>query len=174
MLDKNKTKYIEVRKSKGGSTYKVYHFECSECGIDIKAQQNQLERHSGKCGSCSQKKIPYMFIYNELKNHRKKDVEFTLTFDDLLSFINNPKCHYCDTDLIYHKHSRTEGIPNTRAHQLDRKDNNKGYTFENVVPCCWECNRLKSDRFTYNEFLLLSPILKKIMEIRNDKNRSEV
>ena len=174
MLDKNKAKYIEVRKSKGGSTYKVYHFECISCGVDIKAQQNQLQRHSGKCGSCSQKKTPYMFIYNELKNHRRKDVEFTLTFDEFLNLISNPECKYCGVKLEYHEHSRTNGIHNTRAHQLDRKDNSKGYTFDNVVPCCWECNRLKSDRFTYDEFLLLSPILKEIIKLRNDKNRSTI
>ncbi len=34
------------------------------------------------------------------------------------------------------------------------------------VLCCWECNRLKSDRFTYEEFLRLSPILKEIIQDR--------
>lgn len=166
MLDKNKAKYIETRRSKSGSTYKVFHFECSECNIDIKAQQNQLGRHSGKCASCSHKGIPYYFIYNELKNHRNNNVEFKLTFEEFLIVINKPECHYCENILIYNKHSRNEGVSLTRAHQLDRKDNNKGYIFDNLVPCCWECNRLKSNRFTYDEFMLLSPIMKNIMKNR--------
>ena len=37
-----------------------------------------------------------------------------------------------------------------------------GYTVENAVPCCWNCNRMKSDIYTYDEFLLLSTILKEI------------
>jgi hypothetical protein len=174
MLDKNKSKYIEIRKSKSGSTYKVFHFNCSECGNDIKAQSNQLLRHSGKCMNCSHKGIPYLHIYNELKNHGNKNVNFTLTFDEFLEIIKLSKCHYCNTELNYNKHSRVNGIATSRAYQLDRKNNLEGYTLNNVVTCCWECNRLKSDRFTYDEFLLLSPILKQIMINRNnDKNRSK-
>ena len=48
-----------------------------------------------------------------------------------------------------------------------RKDNDIGYVKNNLVVCCWECNRLKSDRFTYKEFIKLSPILKEIMQNRN-------
>lgn len=169
MLERSKTKFIETRKSKSGSTYKVFHFDCSECGVDIKAQTNQLLRHSGKCCSCSQKGIPYLHIYNELKNHGNKNVEFTLTFDELLETIKISECHYCNNELNYNKHSRVNGIPSSRAYQLDRKNNLKGYTISNVVPCCWECNRLKSDRFTYDEFLLISPILKQIMIDRKNE-----
>ncbi len=175
MLDKNKTNYTEVRKSKGGSTYKVYHFKCSECEVDIKAQQSKLKKHSGKCGSCSQKGIPYLHIYNELKNHGNKNVEFELSFDEFLETIKISECHYCNVELIYNKHSKDKGVCNSRAYQLDRKNNLKGYTLDNIVPCCWECNRLKSDRFTYDEFLLISPSLKQVINNRkNDKNRSTI
>lgn len=29
---------------------------------------------------------------------------------------------------------------------LDRLDSSKGHTLDNVVPCCWNCNRMKSNR----------------------------
>lgn len=166
MLYKENSHKIIIKKTKTNSSYKVYYFNCEVCNTEICAQVNQLKRHSGKCRSCSQHGKPYEFIYNELKNHRNKDVEFTLTLDEFLEIIKNNNCHYCDKELIYHEHSKNKGVINTRAHQLDRKNNLKGYTLENVVPCCWTCNRLKSDAFTYEEFLLLKPILTKIQKER--------
>ena len=41
------------------------------------------------------------------------------------------KCYYCETDQS--------------EMTLDRKDSNDGYTKNNVVPCCWRCNTIKSD-----------------------------
>lgn len=34
---------------------------------------------------------------------------------------------------------------------IDRIDNNKGYTIDNVVPCCKMCNQAKND-YTLQEF----------------------
>lgn len=60
----------------------------------------------------------------------KRNMEFGLSFDEFKSFWNKP-CHYCD--------ERIESIG------LDRVDNSIGYKKENVVPCCWDCNRLKGN-----------------------------
>jgi len=35
---------------------------------------------------------------------------------------------------------------------IDRKDSRKAYSPDNMVPCCWNCNRLKNDFFTHEEF----------------------
>lgn len=169
MLDKAKAKRVEVRKSNSGSTYKTYYFNCTDCEKEISSQLSQLRAHSGKCIRCVQLGQPYMFIYNELKNHRNRSVEFNLTYQDLLAIIEKPVCSYCECDLVYYKHSKEWSIANTRAHQLDRKDNSQGYTMDNVVPCCWTCNRLKSNVFTYEEFMLLAPILKQI-RLNKEKN----
>jgi len=150
------------------SSYYVYYFYC-ECGKEIKSQSTQFKRHSGKCQRCCQLGEPYKFIYNELKNHRNKKVPFSLTFEELKEIIKNPFCHYCNIELNYNKHSRDWGKQLSRAFQLDRKDNKKGYYKENVVTCCWTCNRLKSDAFTYEEFMKLSPILKEIQKVRYEK-----
>ena len=166
MLNKDDALEIITKKSKSGSTYKTYIFNC-DCGRKVKSQSSQLKTHSGKCRRCTQLGKPYMYIYNELMNHRNSKVGFTLTYDELVYIIENNKgCNYCGSNLDYKKHSKEWGKDNSRAHHLDRKDNKLGYTFTNVVTCCWECNRLKSDRFTYEEFMLLSPILKKIMNER--------
>ena len=168
MLYKENAKKVIKKKGKTNSSYSVWVFECSECGGEIHAQSHSLKTHSGKCMRCGHLGKPYMFIYNELKNHRNSKVNFELKYEDLVEIIeNNNSCHYCGTSLTYNKHSRYWGENNSRAHQLDRKNNNIGYTKENVVPCCWECNRLKSNRFTYEEFIKLSPVLKEIMSGRN-------
>jgi len=36
---------------------------------------------------------------------------------------------------------------------IDRKNNNKGYTLNNITLCCLRCNFIKSDFFTYKEML---------------------
>lgn len=144
----------------------VYIFKCTDCSKELRIQISGLKKHSCKCRSCSQKGQPYANIYNELKNHRNRKVEFSITFDEFLKIIAKAECEYCAEKLIYNKHSKNWGKDLTRAHQLDRKDNLKGYTYDNVVCCCWDCNRLKSDRYTYEEFLLFSEALKKIRKQR--------
>jgi 5-methylcytosine-specific restriction endonuclease McrA len=151
----------------------TYTFKCSNCDNNIKCQQSHLKTHSGKCRSCVQKKKPYEHIYNELKYRclNRTNIEFTISFEYFINLIKNNKCHYCNSKLIFSKYTRDKDKQYTsRAHQLDRKDSNNGYVEDNLVTCCWECNRLKSNRFSYNEFMQLSPILIKIMENRNCTN----
>lgn len=167
-------KELAIRKEKiikGKNRYYYFIFECLGCKKEIKIQSSAIKTHSGKCMRCSQLKEPYRYIYNELKSHKKNDTEVNLTFEEFLMIIQNPECHYCGTPLKYEEYSRYWGKTNSRAHQLDRKDNNVGYTKDNLVTCCWECNRLKSDRFTYNEFIQLSPTIKKIMNERKERKK---
>jgi len=153
----------------GKNRYYNFIFECSGCGKELNVQSSSLKTHSGKCRRCSQIGEPYGHIYNELKSHKKFTVDVDITFDEFLDIVKNKECHYCGDEIEYYEHTRNWGKPNSRAHHLDRKNNNLGYTKDNVVTCCWECNRLKSDRFTYEEFIQLSPILKKIQNERRIK-----
>ena len=168
MVNKENSIRIEKTTTSKRPIY-VFIFECSKCKKEIRVQSSSFKTHSGMCRSCTQHGEDYMFIYQELKNHRNRKVGFALTFEEFLDIIKYNFCHYCDKELVYNKHSKDWGKELTRAHQLDRKDNTKGYLKDNVVTCCWTCNRLKSDAFTYEEFNLLSPILKIIT-----KNRYEV
>ncbi len=52
-------------------------------------------------------------------------------------------CHYCRGALPKY------GVG------LDRLDNSIGYTIENVVPCCGNCNKLRGERLTPQETLKL-------------------
>lgn len=79
-----------------------------------------------------------------LKGYKREDKkhnrgECTLTGDWIVEHIFNQPCHYC---------GRTDW------HELgcDRIDNNLPHTPDNVIPCCWECNR-KKGLTPYNEFM---------------------
>lgn len=56
-------------------------------------------------------------------------------------------CHYCRGEL------------NPTGCGLDRIDNFTGYTENNVVSCCKQCNIVKNCFFSYDEMMLLSPVL---------------
>jgi len=80
---------------------------------------------------------------------RKKDMEFKLTKEDVEKLINLD-CYYCgdspSNTHICHGHKITyQGI--------DRLDNTKGYTLDNVVSCCIVCNKMKK-ALSHDEFVL--------------------
>ncbi len=160
MLDKNKALLICVK-----NKIKTFMFKCIMCEDYIFPQSSHLKKHSGKCRKCAQKKKPYEHILNELIhtcNKRNKN-EVTINYDDFIELIKISKCHYCYKDLIFNPYTRDKNSNYvSRAYQLDRKNNNLGYTKENVVTCCWNCNRMKSDIYSYEDFIKLSPILKEI------------
>lgn len=80
--------------------------------------------------------------YSQYKSRAKyKGIEFKLSVEDF-NFITSMDCFYCKTD---------EDVIG-----IDRVDNSKGYIIGNIAPCCWTCNRAKSnmsrlDFFNYRE-----------------------
>jgi hypothetical protein len=58
----------------------------------------------------------------------QRNLNFSLTIEEFTTMWQLP-CTYCGDEID------TIG--------LDRVDNTKGYTIDNVVPCCTTCNRLK-------------------------------
>jgi 5-methylcytosine-specific restriction endonuclease McrA len=72
---------------------------------------------------------------------------------------NTAKRRQISFDLDFQFYSALAGLPcfyclgplPVFGHGVDRKDNSKGYTKENVVPCCQQCNALKRDVLTVQE-----------------------
>ena len=60
-----------------------------------------------------------------------RKLAFTLTEEDVKHIVTQP-CFYCNTFKC-----ETSGI--------DRVDSSIGYILENCVPCCFMCNRMKSN-----------------------------
>jgi len=73
-------------------------------------------------------------IWNHyVKGAKKRDINFTLKKNTFNELILNP-CFYCN----YIQEGEVNGI--------DRIDNNKGYTDDNVVTCCQTCNEAKGSQ----------------------------
>src|SRR3990167_8701685 len=64
--------------------------------------------------------------------------QFDLTLEQFIEIRKN-NCEYC------------EGPLSEYGSGLDRSDNSKGYTLNNVVPCCKQCNWIKGPYLTKNE-----------------------
>ena len=70
-------------------------------------------------------------------------------------------CSYCNTSIDAQTGSG-----------LDRIDCSRGYTLDNVIPCCGDCNRLRGDTFTVKETYIMVQALQKY---RNGiKNKQEL
>lgn len=73
-----------------------------------------------------------------IENAEKRGFEWSLSDEEAIALFRED-CHYCDS----------KGDP---LNGIDRKDNRKGYTEENTLPCCSWCNRAKGPR-SYEDFL---------------------
>lgn len=165
MLLKENALLVKEYCLKSGKKQKNYMFKCISCEDYIFPQSGHLKNHSGKCIKCAQKGRPYEHILNELIKtcNKRKKYNVTITYDEFIEIIKDSTCHYCNKKLIFNPHTRSSNSePVSRAYQLDRKNNNEGYSKNNVVTCCWNCNRIKSDIYSYEDFMKLSPILKEI------------
>ena len=144
--------------TKGGTYYYIYYFKCSACGVEISSQHSYLKKHSGLCTSCSHKKGEFMGAYGRLVyNTKTRGISVDLTIDQFVQLCRIPNCHYCDSPINRGLKSGEKGY---RGYFIDRKDNKIGYILDNCVPCCWNCNQAKGDRYSYEEFLMISRNLK--------------
>ncbi len=73
----------------------------------------------------------YIKIFQRIK---ETGISMDLSFEDYQEIIKDKTCFYCDFDFS------TETGTN-----LNRIDNSKGYTKDNVKPCCKVCNFMMQD-----------------------------
>lgn len=96
------------------------------------------------------KKASKMLSSYKLKDW-KKDLQFNLDREWFIENILKSKCVYCgDTNNL----------------GCDRIDNNKGHTYDNVVPCCYTCNIARGNNFSFEEMKILGKTIKEIKENR--------
>lgn len=114
---------------------------------DVAKKSYDKARASGSYGR-SRRTFLYRFKTARRAATARK-IPWDLTVEQFTQLINLATCHYCSTTTM----------PETGS-GLDRKDNSLGYTLTNVVPCCFTCNKIKSDCLTYEEMLMISVALK--------------
>lgn len=74
-------------------------------------------------------------------NAIKRGISFNLSVEEVRKIAEN-NCIYCSAEPVEKKFRRHS----IRANGIDRLDSRLGYSIENCVPCCFDCNKLKADR----------------------------
>lgn len=144
MTGKSFGRVTVVKYAHGGKEGAHWHCKC-DCGSEFVARGRALRQGNYVSCGCS-KTLPgdlaivrsQMWYY--VSNARKKEIEFLLSEVEFSNLIKMP-CHYCGTN------------PDPVA-GVDRVDNEFGYTQENCVPCCKDCNFAKN-KLTKSDFLAM-------------------
>jgi hypothetical protein len=75
---------------------------------------------------------------------KKRGLDFSLSDHEFFTITQMP-CHYCGAMKMNTRISKSEN-GDFHYNGIDRVDSCKGYTSDNVVPCCKMCNYAKRDR----------------------------
>lgn len=130
--------------------YKAVAWKCQcDCGVIKPIARGELT--SGNTQSCgclfkelvsSRKRIrPYEALYNNCAKVAKgRGLDFSISYEEFVELTDQKNCHYCDSEITW---SKVNIGLNGPAHNLDRKDNTKGYSLENCLISCGICNCMK-------------------------------
>ena len=133
-----------------------------ECGIEKIVNGYHLRQgHTKSCGCLSKENIGNLnrlplglgnmraSIRQYKKNAEIRGIEYKLT-EEQFKEITQKDCYYCGAKP--NNISKAKGrFGSYKYNGIDRIDNNKGYTINNVVPCCKICNQAKGN-LTLQEF----------------------
>lgn len=95
-------------------------------------------------------KQPEKSIYATLSNHRVAGYTVEVTGQEVKKmYLETEKCRYCGRTM---KHSTGAGSHCATSYSLDRVDNSKVLTKDNVQYICKECNTRKGNR-SHDEYM---------------------
>jgi hypothetical protein len=142
-------------------------YECiCECGNARVVESLNLRHNKSLSCGCLRRELFQLRQFESLFNRAKRDAQrrglsFTLTFKQFENLTLITECHYCGDPITWMKQgTKDRKWKYLGATNLDRKDNTKGYTKQNVVVCCTRCNRAKSNTFSYDEFVVIGQAIK--------------
>jgi hypothetical protein len=178
-LDSSRVERRETQEHRAGRPSRkgglFYVFLCKECHErEIRYPCYYLankEKYAAlltyRCRRCSnghnwdKKTRDFESKYNRLVDTAKRrGIPCCITYEHFLLFTNVEKCHYCGSPLKWPRRGITKGV----GHNLDRKDSSQGYSPENCVVSCGECNRIKSSKYSYEQMLLIGQALRTCRE----------
>lgn len=153
--------------NKGGSRDVHWVCQCS-CGNVKEISGHNLRKGNTKSCGCkegSRKETGVSasrHLFGRYKYRAKnKGLIWKISFKDFV-FLTSQNCYFCGSlpvnIVASTKQHRFNG--NYVYNGLDRLDNNLGYTIENVVPCCFTCNRAKNSMSIDDFFAWIHKILK--------------
>jgi len=111
---------------KNSKTSDTYRLDCKEC---------MHVRHLRWMKNPT-KEMAIKYRWSSLRRGAKKrSVDFGLDFD-FCAHLLTEQCYYCGGMDVWR---------GQKINSLDRVDSSDGYLPENVVPCCFTCNRAKNN-----------------------------
>lgn len=153
--DKSEGKWLCVCSC--GNTKKIYSAELTRqrytqsCGC---YRSEKLARYNVTEKSYKDNLAARLAVYHQYKRSAKRrDKTWELTQEFVIDLIDQP-CRYCGTVGSMKMKIRTG---HCFHNGIDRLDNGKGYTVDNVVSCCKHCNIAKN---TYSEKEFIEWIMK--------------
>jgi hypothetical protein len=101
-------------------------------------------------------------IYYDIKRRcNKKNISLKISIKEFLYWYYNQerKCQYCGISEENWKICKDSLNKFYKKLQVDRKNNNLGYSLDNIVLACPRCNFVKSDFFSYNNMFKIGEII---------------
>jgi len=135
----------------------MWLYRC-DCGKEKVTQGNHLRGGDTKSCGClggRKRRLPFGLanmrrLIRIYKRHAKRrNLEWNLT-EKQFAEITKKNCYYCGAKPN-NKVKTLTAYGEYVYNGLDRINNNKGYTIDNVVPCCITCNIAKNT-LTIQEF----------------------
>ena len=153
----------------------VWKCQCSCGSVRWKTTGNLKDPQQQRCSACAspernKKRIKYARPFEPLfqrlhLSSKNKGLMCSLTYEEFFEFTRTIECEYCGANVKWSLSSQAMST------NMDRKDNAKGYSKDNCAVCCIDCNRIKSNRFTYTQMLEIGSLIKKW---RLDEQRRKV
>lgn len=143
-------KNIEKRNEKQRERYhknkEKHNLAARKWALNNKEKVREIQRKSRKNNQ------PKLLLNNCKNRSRIKGFDCNLTIDWVKENITSKSCIYCGE---------------THRIGCDRIDNSKGYTIDNVIPCCGDCNRIRSNKYSVEETIRFGELKKQILKDRN-------
>lgn len=154
---------MEILRSELRGKNKVYICKC-DCGKEKVFWKKSAITRQKSCGCRidsagllgKQRRSMLSRLQGYKNGAKKRNFVWQLTYEQFVD-ISTKNCFYCNTepkewDCMTNSPSLKKDSPNVNPSDykikftgIDRFDSKKGYTIDNVVPCCTFCNRAKSD-----------------------------
>jgi len=125
------------------------------CGCFKKEQLNKSRRGKQKLrkGNIEDQSAWGQVLNSTKRGAKRRGYTFKLTLKQIKQ-LGQQNCYYCGGEPSNYK-KLDFTYQEIHYNGIDRVDNTKGYTLDNVVPCCKWCNQAKSDMSItkFNEWL---------------------
>lgn len=161
--DKNKEEISQKRKDE--DYYKIYYRNNEKYRTYMREWYKKDKLNNPEKAKEKQRrdyelaKLSLRNRYTNIKFHaKKKGLDCFKNHSEFVKWFEaqNKRCFYCGVEEQFSVFTHKKVL------HIDRKDNNKGYTEDNVCLACFICNQVKSNLLTEDEMKIIGKNIIKI------------